>query len=86
VRFRKVGAPQLFLNWMRPALFAGVLDTDPDSSDLERTLTTIGAQLDFRLVLFSNRPSTLSLGYAVAAEDGETSDEVMLSLRLLSLD
>jgi hypothetical protein len=86
VRFRKVGVPQLYLNWIRPALFAGVLTTDPESSALERTLSTVGAQLDFRLVLFSNRPSTLSLGYGVAYEGGESSNEVMLSLRLLSLD
>jgi len=83
IRFRKVGAPQFFLNWARPALFAGVLRTDPDVRRLERTLSTVGAQLDFKMVLFSNLPSILSVGYAVAFEHGDSVDEVMISLKIL---
>jgi hypothetical protein len=44
----------------------------------------VGAQLDFKLVLFSNLSSMLSLGWAVALEDGRgPSDEIMLSLKIL---
>ena len=48
-----------------------------------RTLSTIGAQIDLKVVLFSNMPSILSVGYATAFEDDETSDEFMISLKIL---
>jgi len=35
------------------------------------------------MVLFSSLESTLSLGYATAVEKGRSSQEVMLSLKLL---
>jgi hypothetical protein len=33
--------------------------------------------------MFSNLKTTVSLGYAVAEEEGETSDEFMISLKIL---
>jgi hypothetical protein len=83
VRFRRVGVPSLYLNWARFALFATGLKTDLDDSALSRELTNLGLQVDFRVVMFSNLSTTLSLGYAVAREDGDTSDEVMVSLKIL---
>jgi hypothetical protein len=83
VRFRSVGSPGFYLNWARPALFAGILTTNPDAADLQRTVTTVGAQIDFKMVLFSNLPTMLSVGYGVAFEDGRSSDEVMVSLKIL---
>ena len=84
MRFRSVGAPAFYLNWARPALFVAALQTDPDSIELERTLSTVGGQIDFKLTIFSNLESILSFGYGRAFEDGgESSDEVMISLKIL---
>jgi hypothetical protein len=44
----------------------------------------LGAQLDFRIVLFTYLNSTFSAGYAVATDkDGRRSTEYMVSLKLL---
>jgi sugar lactone lactonase YvrE len=84
LRFRDAGNPSLYLNWLRPAIFAGALQTNVDQhGDLRRTVGTIGAQLDLKVVLFSNLSSILSVGYATAFEDDETSDEFMISLKIL---
>lgn len=84
VRFRHVGWPGFYLTWARAALFSGVLGTDLDEDDLSRTFYDAGLQIDFKLVLFSNLSTTLSLGYARAwNEDWEDSDEFMASLKIL---
>jgi hypothetical protein len=84
VRFESVGAPGFYFNWLRPALFAGAIRTDPDDDAFTRTLSTAGAQIDLKMVIFSNLQSILSVGYARAFEDGgDTSDEVMISLKIL---
>jgi hypothetical protein len=84
LRFRRAGVPSFYLNWLRPALFAGALRTDLGSSALRRTTYDLGAQVDLRLVFFSNLNATLSLGYARAWQDGgPSSDEVLVSLKIL---
>jgi hypothetical protein len=84
LRFRDAGKPSFYLNWLRPAIFAGALQTNVDQEgDLRRTLGTVGAQIDLKMVLFSNLPSILSLGWATAFEDDESSDEFMISLKIL---
>ena len=84
VRFRSVGTPGFYLNWARLALFSSALRSELERSDLERTFFDVGLQLDLKLVMFSNLSSTLSLGYAVAEEDGgRSSDEFMVSLKIL---
>lgn len=83
VRFRRVGVPGLYTNWSRLALFGSGLATDLGQDDLRREVQSVGAQLDFSVVAFSNLDSVFSVGYAVAREEGRSSDEVMVSLRLL---
>lgn len=83
VRFRKVGVPGLYSNWARLAVFGSGLVTDLSENHLRREVLGIGSQLDFSLVLFSNLESQFSVGYGVAFENGESSDEVMISLNLL---
>jgi hypothetical protein len=84
VRFRSAGRPALYLNWLRPALFGGVLQTNLDQhGELRRTVSMVGGQLDLKVVLFTNMPSILSFGYATAFEENGSSDEVMISLKLL---
>ena len=57
--------------------------TDVSKSDFRRTIYDVGAQIDFSMVLFSNLESTFSVGYATAIEKGRSSNEVMVSLKLL---
>ncbi len=84
IRFRNVGVPSLYLNWVRLSLFGGAVRTNFDDSVLRRDWTNLGAQLDLRVVLFSDLTSTLSIGYASAEErDGGSSDEFMISLKIL---
>lgn len=83
VRFREVGTPGLFLNWMRPALFFGSLWTDP-GDPFSRTVRTVGGQVDLRFMLGHRLPMTLSVGYARGLESGQPDkDEWMLSLKVL---
>ncbi len=86
LRFRRVGIPNMYFRWASLSLFAGGLVTEMDSrfSDLRRRVVDAGAQLDFRLVTLSRMDSTISFGYAVIFEDGESRrDEWMISLKIL---
>lgn len=83
VRFRRAGGSSLYLKWARLSAFSSALATNVDEPDQRRLAGNIGAQLDLRIVLFSYISTTLSGGYALAAQDGGgRSDEVMFSLRL----
>ncbi|UCF79432.1 MAG: hypothetical protein JSW03_04105 [Candidatus Eiseniibacteriota bacterium] len=84
VRFRRLGIPALYCNWTRLALFSSGIVTNIDSRPHRRELVDLGAQLNFKLVLFSSLESTFSLGYAIAAEEGRSpTDEFMVSLKIL---
>ena len=83
LRFRHAGVPSFYTNWARLALFTSGLMTDVSKSDFRRTIYDVGAQVDFSMVLFSNLESTFSVGYATAIEKGRSSNEVMVSLKLL---
>ncbi len=84
VRFRRVGFQQLYCTYARPALFATGIATDLDDSTFRREVGNVGAQVDFRLVIFSALESTLSFGYAAAKEDGHAmTTEFMVSLKIL---
>jgi hypothetical protein len=83
VRFRAMGRPGFYLGHLRPAVFFGALVADPGDS-LERTVTTVGAQLDLSFTLAHRLPMTISLGYAAGYEDGDRRDtEWMASLKIL---
>ena len=70
LRFRRVGIPSLYLRWADLSLFATGLMTDVDDRTVRRSVGSLGAQLDVRLVTLSHLDSTFSLGYAVARGDG----------------
>lgn len=83
VVFEHVGSPSLYVNWAALAVFAGGLVTEFGNSDLRREVADLGIQLDIRLVAATHHNFTLSLGYAVAFEDGrDDSDEFMASLKI----
>ena len=84
LRFQRAGWPNFYVTWMSPVLFATGIATDLDSAGLRREVYDAGAQIDFKVVLFSNLSATISLGYARALEDGGSAgDEVMVSLKIL---
>lgn len=84
LRFRRLGFSSLYCTWARLALFTGALSANPHAKALRRDVATAGAQLDFKLVIFSNLSSTLSLGYALGVEkEQRTAREFMISLKIL---
>jgi hypothetical protein len=84
LRFKRVGVPNFYATWASPSLFGSAITTDLDDSGLRRELYSIGAQIDLKLVIFTNLSSTLSFGYARAFESGRpNSGEYMISLKIL---
>lgn len=84
LRFRRVGVPSAYLRWAALSVFATGLVTDPDDATDRRTLASLGAQVDFRLVTLSHLDSTLSFGSAVAGGDGVPArTAVMASLKIM---
>lgn len=83
-RFRAVGRPGFYLSHIRPALFYGVLITDPDNNAFRRTVTDLGFQADLQFTVLHRLDMTLSAGYAVGYERGsKLDDEWMVSLKIL---
>jgi hypothetical protein len=87
MRFRRVGSTWGYVNWARLTLFSSGLLTnftsEPSSAGGRAGFVNLGAQLDFRLVLFTYLNATLSSGYAAADHDGHISTEYMVSLKIL---
>lgn len=84
LRFEEVGKPGLFLSWLRPSVFAGVLVTDPDDSSLRETVYDAGVQVDLKFTLVHRLPMTISFGYAAGfLGSDKVDDEWMLSLKIL---
>ncbi len=84
VRFKQAGVAYLYCNWTRLSLFSSALATNFGSAADRGRYANLGAQLDFRIVLFSYLNSTFSLGYAIARDDKKkNSGEFMISLKLL---
>jgi hypothetical protein len=84
LRFKRLGAPSAYVNWARLSLFSTGLFTNLASGAGRGVYGNLGAQLDFRIVLFTYLNSTFSAGYAVATDrHGRRSTEYMVSLRLL---
>jgi hypothetical protein len=84
LHFRRFGFPGLYFSWTQLMLFTGGLLTNVDSNLDKRTYMDLGAQLDFKLVIFSLLESTFSFGYAAAVQqDQRLSKEFMFSLKIL---
>jgi len=84
VVFESLGTPALYLNWLRPAVFAAGLWTDPTDSSRRNDFQSLGAQADLRFSVLHWYNMTLSVGYAVGFKGGRRSgDEVMVSLKIL---
>jgi hypothetical protein len=84
IRFRRFGIPSFYCNWARIGLFTSAIATNFDRSSEQLVVGNAGAQVDFRLVIFSSFESTLSLGCAAAAyEHQRLTKEFMISLKIL---
>jgi hypothetical protein len=84
VVFEAVGVPALHLTWLRPAVFATALWTDPEDAGRRRDFADVGAQLDLRFTLLHWYDMTLSLGYAGGFQGGRQSgSEWMISLKIM---
>ncbi len=84
LRFRSVGVPSAYLRWAALSLFGTGLVVDPESDADRRTVGSIGAQVDFRLVTLSHLDSTLSFGGAVAREEGVPArSALMVSMKIM---
>jgi hypothetical protein len=82
--FEAVGVPALHLTWLRPAVFATALWTDPEDAGRRRDFADVGAQLDLRFTLLHWYDMTLSLGYAGGFQGGRRSgSEWMISLKIM---
>jgi hypothetical protein len=91
VRFSDLGRPSFYLSYARPELFAGVMAAGPPTGG-EKTLGTVGGQLDFNFTVALRLPMTFSVGYARGYEAtgapgpdvlGRSHGEVMASLKIL---
>lgn len=82
LRFERIGVDRLFLQWARMSMFGAGLVTNLDSDEWRRTAVSLGSQVDFRFMMLSYLPATLSVGYAVARSD-EWGQEFMVSLKIL---
>jgi hypothetical protein len=82
LHFRNLGSTKLYCNWARLALFTGGLAANP-ASDQRSGYGDAGAQIDVRMVLFSQVKSTFSTGFAAAHDrSGHTGTEFMASLKI----
>jgi len=84
VVFESVGTPAFHLAWLRPALFATALWTDPSDSAFRTRYNNLGAQADLRFTVLHWYEMTLSVGYAVGYKGTTRSgDEWMVSLKIM---
>ena len=85
LRFDRVGSPDFYLSWARPAIFARYLVTNLDDSDIRREVQSAGLQVDLRFTILSRMDMTLSFGYAYGFGDDlvDDDDEFMVSLKIL---
>ncbi len=84
VVFESAGAPGLYVNWLRPAVFAAGLWADPGNAGFRKNYATVGTQADMRISILHWYDMTLSVGYAVGYQSGRRADsEWMISLKIL---
>ncbi len=82
--FESIGTPDFHVTWLRPAIFATALWTDPGRSTLRKRYASVGAQADLRFSVMHWYEMILSAGYAAGAEGGRRAGhEWMLSLKIM---
>ncbi|MCB9250096.1 MAG: hypothetical protein H6613_16880 [Ignavibacteriales bacterium] len=78
LRFSNLGFSSFFINYARTSFFSNILATNIDSKIYKRSLANIGAQVDFKFIIFFHLKMTFSVGYAMAFEKNlKPTDEIM---------
>jgi hypothetical protein len=81
--FESVGTPGFYVNWLRPAVFAIGLWTDP-ATGARQDYASVGGQLDFRFKVLHWYDMTLSAGFAGGFRGSrQAGTEWMVSLKVL---
>jgi hypothetical protein len=84
IRFRRFGVMNLYCTWASVSLFSSALVTNFDSRADRQTFVNAGGQVDMKIIIFSRLETTLSFGYAVAAEKRQRrAGESMVSLKIM---
>ncbi|MDQ6923413.1 MAG: hypothetical protein M3Z74_04510 [Pseudomonadota bacterium] len=84
VVFESVGTPSFYLNWLRPAVFAAGLWTDPGHTALRKNYSSVGSQADLHFSVLHWYDMTLSVGYAIGHQGSRRADtEWMISLKIM---
>ena len=82
--FESAGAPAFHLAWLRPALFASTLWTEPSDPAIRTRYGNIGAQLDLRFSVLHWYEMTRSVGAAAGLRGSERAGhEYMVSLKIM---
>jgi len=83
VVFESAGTAAFHAAWLRPAIFASAMVTNPGNSALRQNYENLGGQADLRFRILHWYDLTLSAGYAVGFRDGKRAgSEWMLSLKI----
>jgi hypothetical protein len=81
--FESAGTAAFHAAWLRPAIFASAMVTNPGNSSLRQNYESVGGQADLRFSILHWYDLTLSAGYAVGFRDGKRAgSEWMLSLKI----
>jgi len=84
LRFQRFGAPDFYLTWVSAALFGSSITTNFDQPTRRETVNNVGAQVDFKVVIFTNLSGTLSFGWAHAwSAGGPSGNEFLASLKIM---
>jgi hypothetical protein len=82
--FESVGKPGFYLNWLRPAVFAAGLWTDPGHPSVRKNYASAGTQADLHFSVLHWYDMTLSVGYAVGYQGSRRAgSEWMISLKIM---
>jgi len=84
LRFKRLGVPNFYLTWASATLFGGAIRTALEDDELRETVKNLGAQVDLKVVIFTNLSATLSFGYGYAwGGDRASGREFMASLKIM---
>jgi hypothetical protein len=83
VRFAEVGTPSFYLSYIRPAVFAGAMETEAQDG-LSHRYYDLGAQLDLNFTVALRLPMVFSVGAAGGWADGHyRKTEWLASLKIM---
>ena len=83
VRFAEIGTPSFFLNYVRPALFAGATAVQAPDGSSHRYFDA-GGQLDLNFNVAHRLPMVFSVGGAAGWADGDyRKTEILASLKIM---